>query len=101
MVLKKVRSKPLPKRPVVYMPVSQCKELGIGVGEQVDITYEAQYIYIEKACAETTHNKRYITETHSLNIPQEIVKELQIKPYQTYSLFLDKENHRFIIALED
>ncbi|WP_085507046.1 hypothetical protein [Thalassobacillus devorans] len=99
MHLMKIRSKPLPKHPVVYMPASLCKELEIDVGEQVDITYESQHIYIEKACPDTTHNKRYITETNSINIPKEIVKELEIKPYQPYSLFLDQENNRCIISM--
>ncbi|WP_085507013.1 hypothetical protein [Thalassobacillus devorans] len=101
MHLEKIRSKQLPKRPVVYMPVRLCEELGICVGERVDITYDNQQIYIEKACSETTHNKRYVTETNSINIPKEIVRELGIEPYHPYSLFIDNENDRFIISLED
>ncbi|GGC75198.1 hypothetical protein GCM10007216_02250 [Thalassobacillus devorans] len=99
MQLEKIRSKQLPKRPVVYMPVRLCEELEICVGEKVDITYDNQQIYIEKACPGTTHNKRYVTDTNSINIPKEIVRELGIEPYQPYSLFIDKQNNRFIISL--
>ncbi|MFG6115652.1 hypothetical protein ACGTN9_10710 [Halobacillus sp. MO56] len=76
------------------------REIGISTGEQVDITFHQNDIFIEKANPESPHNKRYVTETNAINIPKEIEKELRIEPYQPYSLYIDRTHNRFVISLE-
>lgn len=93
------KCKELSRTAVVTIPAKWRTEFEMLPGSHVDVAFEDDTIYIRKAEPFSPHNKRYISIDGGVKIPKEIIQVADISPKQEYCLYVDKEEHQFIIKV--